>query len=460
VIKNIKNVQETLMSSSAHKYSLTARIFIGMAAGIFIGVLLQLLFDDSGDFAFSIFGFEFSTYNILVEGIFSTLGQIFIASLKMLVVPLVFVSLICGTSTLSDPSKLGRLGAKSVGLYIVTTAIAITLAMSMALLASPGEGANLTTEVSYQAKEAPSLADVIVNMFPSNPINSMAQGNMLQIIVFAVLFGIAMAMTGDAGKRLTAVFEDINTVIMRLVTIIMNLAPYGVFVLMAKLFATVGGDTIFKLAKYFFLVFAVLIIHGLVTYSILLKLLSGLSPIMLFKKMRDAALFAFSTSSSSATLPVTMETAKNKLGVGNSVSSFTLPLGATINMDGTAIMQGVATVFIAQVYAVDLTMGDYMMVVLTATLASIGTAGVPGVGLIMLAMVLQQVNLPVEGIALIIGVDRLLDMTRTAVNITGDCMVSCVVAKSEGELDESVFNDPKAGLKEEDVDFKHFEQNS
>ena len=180
---------------------------------------------------------------------------------------------------------------------------------------------------------------------------------------------------------------------------------------------------------------------------------------MLLRKMRDAAIFAFSTSSSSATLPVTMETARNKLGIGNSVSSFTLPLGATINMDGTAIMQGVATVFIAQVYGVDLSMSDYLMVILTATLASIGTAGVPGVGLVMLAMVLQQVNLPVEGIALIIGVDRLLDMTRTAVNITGDCMVSCVVAKSEGALDEDVFNNPKAGQKEEDVDFKHFDKN-
>ncbi|MDO6568800.1 dicarboxylate/amino acid:cation symporter [Alteromonas sp. 1_MG-2023] len=448
------------MSQSAHKFSLTTRIFIGMIAGIVIGVLLQLLFDDSGDFTFSIFGFQFSTYSIFVDGIFSTLGQIFIASLKMLVVPLVFVSLICGTSTLSDPSKLGRLGAKSVGLYVLTTAIAITLAMSMALLISPGEGLNLTTEASFEAKTAPSLSDVIVNMFPSNPINSMAQGNMLQIIVFAVLFGISMAMTGEAGKRVSAFFEDINTVIMRLVTIIMNLAPYGVFVLMAKLFSTIGGDTIFSLAKYFFLVFGVLIIHGLVTYSILLKLLSGLSPVVLLKKMRDAALFAFSTSSSSATLPVTMETARNKLGIKNSVASFTLPLGATINMDGTAIMQGVATVFIAQVYGVDLSLGDYMMVVLTATLASIGTAGVPGVGLIMLAMVLQQVNLPVEGIALIIGVDRLLDMTRTAVNITGDCMVSCVVAKSENSLNEDVYYDEHAGEKEEDVNFSEFDKNA
>ena len=448
------------MSQSSHKYSLTARIFIGMIAGIIIGALLQFIFDDSGDLRFSIFSVEVSTYSILVEGIFSTLGQIFISSLKMLVVPLVLVSLICGTSSLSDPSKLGRLGIKSISFYILTTGIAVSLAIMAGLLVAPGEGLNLQAETTYAAKEAPSLSQVIVNMFPSNPINALAQGNMLQIIVFAVLLGIAMAMTGDAGKRVAAFFEDLNTVIMRLVTIIMNLAPYGVFVLMAKLFASIELGTIVSLVKYFMVVLVVLIIHGLVTYSALLKVFSGLSPVMLLTKMRDAALFAFSTSSSSATLPVTMETARNKLGVGKSVSSFTLPLGATINMDGTAIMQGVATVFIAQVYAVDLTLGDYVMVVLTATLASVGTAGVPGVGLIMLAMVLQQVNLPVEGIALIIGVDRLLDMTRTAVNITGDCTVACIIAKSEGELDQAVFDDPNAGSKQEDVDFEHFDRNA
>ncbi len=448
------------MSQSSHKYSLTARIFIGMIAGIIIGALLQFIFDDSGDLRFSIFSVEVSTYSILVEGIFSTLGQIFISSLKMLVVPLVLVSLICGTSSLSDPSKLGRLGIKSISFYILTTGIAVSLAIMAGLLVAPGEGLNLQAETTYAAKEAPSLSQVIVNMFPSNPINALAQGNMLQIIVFAVLLGVAMAMTGDAGKRVAAFFEDLNTVIMRLVTIIMNLAPYGVFVLMAKLFASIELGTIISLVKYFMVVLVVLIIHGLVTYSALLKVFSGLSPVMLLTKMRDAALFAFSTSSSSATLPVTMETARNKLGVGKSVSSFTLPLGATINMDGTAIMQGVATVFIAQVYAVDLTLGDYVMVVLTATLASVGTAGVPGVGLIMLAMVLQQVNLPVEGIALIIGVDRLLDMTRTAVNITGDCTVACIIAKSEGELDQAVFDDPNAGSKQEDVDFEHFDRNA
>jgi Na+/H+-dicarboxylate symporter len=239
-------------------------------------------------------------------------------------------------------------------------------------------------------------------------------------------------------------------VIMNIVTMVMNLAPYGVFVLMAKLFATIGLDTILGLAKYFFLVFGVLVMHALITYPIILKALSGLSPIILLRKMRNTALFAFSTSSSNATLPITMDTAKNRLGVKSSVSSFTIPLGATINMDGTAIMQGVATVFIAQVYGVDLSVTDFLMVILTATLASIGTAGVPGVGLIMLAMVLQQVNLPVEGIALIIGVDRLLDMTRTAVNVTGDCMVACIVAKSEGELDEDVYNDLEAGVRYED----------
>jgi len=447
------------MSQSSHKYSLTARIFIGMIAGIIIGALLQFIFDDSGDLRFSIFSVEVSTYSILVEGIFSTLGQIFISSLKMLVVPLVFVSLICGTSNLSDPSKLGRLGAKSISLYILTTAIAVSIAIVAALAVAPGEGVNMPEE-NYVPKEAPSLSQVIIDLFPTNPINAMAEGNMLQIIVFAILLGVSMAMTGDAGKRLSAFFEDVNTVIMRLVTIIMNLAPYGVFVLMAKLFATTGLDKIIALAWYFGLVFVVLLLHGFVTYSVILKVFSGLNPITLFKKMRDAALFAFSTSSSSATLPVTMETARNKLGVGKSVSSFTLPLGATINMDGTAIMQGVATVFIAQVYAVDLTLGDYVMVVLTATLASVGTAGVPGVGLIMLAMVLQQVGLPVDGIALIIGVDRLLDMTRTAVNITGDCTVACIIAKSEGELDQAVFDDPNAGSKQEDVDFEHFDRNA
>ncbi len=441
--------------NNKNEMGLTSKILIGMLSGIAVGILLQLLFGESGDLTLALGFTEFSTKAFLVDGVFHVGGQIFLASLKMIVVPLVFVSLVVGTCSLNDTSKLARLGGKSIAMYLMTTAIAITLAIVAALLVAPGEGVNLPTDASYQAKEAPGFAQVIIDMFPTNPFASMVEGNMLQVIVFALLFGIAMALSGEAGARLTKVFEDLNAIIMRLVIILMNLAPYGVFCLLAKLFTQMEFATILNLIKYFLLVISVLLIHGLVVYAILLKSFTGLNPQMFYRKMKDAMLFAFSTSSSGATLPVTMETATKKLGVKNSIASFTLPMGATLNMDGTAIMQGVATVFIAQIFAVDLALSDYLMVVLTATLASIGTAAVPGVGLVMLAMVLQQVGLPVEGIALILGVDRLLDMTRTAVNITGDCMVSCVVATSEKEFDYEMFNNPDAGVKDESIDFEH-----
>ena len=430
--------------SKIRSMSLTTRIMIGMLSGIAVGFIFQAILAGEDDYLIPLGLFSLPIKSFFVDGLFHIGGQIFIASLKMLVVPLVFVSLVCGTCSLSDPKKLGRLGGKSIGLYLITTAIAITVAITLALLVNPGEGINLPSDAAYSAKEAPTLAQVIIGMFPTNPIDAMASGNMLQVIVFALLFGIAMALSGSAGKRVAAVFEDLNTVILKLVTLLMNVAPYGVFCLMAKLFTTIELNLIVSLAKYFGVVMAALAIHAFVNYTILLKLLTGLNPIIFLKKMKHACLFGFSTSSSSATMPITLETATKKLGAKNSVASFTIPLGATINMDGTAIMQGVATVFIAQVFSVDLTISDYLMVILTATLASVGTAGVPGVGLIMLAMVLNQVGLPVEGIAIIIGVDRLLDMTRTAVNVTGDCMVTCVVAKSEGQLDEDVFNDPDA----------------
>ena len=283
----------------------------------------------------------------------------------------------------------------------------------------------------------------MVNIFPTNPIAAMAEGNMLQIIVFSLLFGIALKSLGTAGDSLKNSFETINNVILSLVKMLIELAPYGIFALLFSLFAVQGFGMIGDLAKYFFLLVFVLIFHAFVTYGSLLSLLARLNPVRFFMKVRSLAVFAFSTSSSSATMPITLDTVKNKLGVKSSIGSFTVPLGATINMDGTAIMQGVATVFISQAYNIDLSMVDYLMVILTATLASIGTAGVPGVGLIMLAMVLEQVGLPVEGIALIIGVDRLLDMTRTAVNVCGDAMVSCVVAISEDEFDAETFQSEK-----------------
>ncbi|EKE83864.1 dicarboxylate/amino acid:cation symporter [Idiomarina xiamenensis] len=428
------------MSNSKKKLSLTSRIIIGMVAGIIVGSILR-------------YGIGEAQWvdEYLTNGLFHIIGQIFITSLKMLVVPLVFVSLVVGTCSLSDPSKLGRLGGKAVGMYLITTAIAISLAIAAAMFVKPGEGVERQADTTYSAAEAPSLVDVVIGLFPDNPIQAMAEGNMLQVIVFALLFGIAVALVGESGQRIKSFFEDINEVIMKLVVILMNLAPYGVFALMAKLFVETGLETIGNLAKYFVLVLVVLFVHALVTYPILLRLLARVSPMMFLRKMRDAQIFGFTTASSNATLPITLETVTKRMGVSNSVGSFTVPLGATINMDGTAIMQGVATVFIAQVYGLDLTVADYLMVILTATLASVGTAGVPGVGLIMLAMVLQQVGLPVEGIGLIIGVDRLLDMTRTAVNITGDSMVSMVVARSEGDLDEDVFNDKDAGKKLEEL---------
>jgi Na+/H+-dicarboxylate symporter len=438
--------------------SLTTRIVTGMVAGILVGAILQWLMPDGSDAVIPLYLFDLSLRGFLVDGVFEVGGQIFISSLQMLVVPLVFVSLICGTCSLKDTTKLGRIGGKAIGLYLLTTAIAISFAMTLALLVSPGEGVNMTAGTTFASREAPSLAQVIIQMFPSNPFAAFAQGNMLQVIIFALLFGIAIALSGKAGERIASLFEDMSQVIMRLVTILMNIAPYGVFCLLAGLFTDVSLSTFGNLLKYFFVVVFALLLHAFVTYPVLLKLLTGLNPLIFLKKMCDTAIFAFSTSSSNATLPITLETTTKKMGVKNSIASFTVPLGATINMDGTAIMQGVATVFIAQVFAQDLTLADYLMVILTATLASIGTAGVPGVGLIMLAMVLEQVGLPVEGIALIIGVDRLLDMTRTAVNVTGDSMVTVIVGKSEDQFDEAVFNDVNAGKNIENIDFHHLDK--
>jgi Na+/H+-dicarboxylate symporter len=267
----------------------------------------------------------------------------------------------------------------------------------------------------------------------------MAEGNMLQIIVFSVLFGLSLTLSGAPGKNVLRIFQDLNDVVLRLVNLLMILAPYGVFCLIASVFARQGIDAIAPLARYFLVVLGVLALHALLVYPAVLRLLAGLSPLTFYRKMRDPLVLAFSTASSNATLPVTLENVEHRLGADNSVASFTIPLGATINMDGTAIMQGVAAGFIAQAYGIDIGLGGYLTIVLTATLASIGTAGVPGVGIIMLAMVLRQVHLPVEGIGLIIGVDRLLDMVRTAVNITGDSVVTLVVARSEGCFSEETF---------------------
>lgn len=419
------------------KMTITTKILVAMGMGLVLGSFLNS-FASNSEFV--------QTY--LVGGVFHVVGSMFINSLKMLVVPLVTFSLICGVCGIGDVGMLGRVGFKAFLLYMLTTAMAISLALVVALLVGPGKGGEtaIIENTGFTAKEAPPLTDIFINIVPSNPINAFANGEMLQIIFFVILFSIAMLMSGDAGKRLASGVEKLNEVMMKVVTIVMDFAPIGVFCLMAKTFSEQGMSLILPMIGYFSVVVVCLLIHAFGTLNLLLMTLAKLSPVIFLKKIRAAQIFAFSTASSNATIPVTLQAVEKRMGVHNSIASFTVPFGATINMDGTAIMQGVATVFIANVYGIDLGLNQYLTIIGMSVLASIGTAGVPGVGLIMLAMVFNQVGLPVEGIGLILGVDRLLDMVRTAVNVTGDATVSCIVAAGEDEIDMDIFNNPDSGV--------------
>ncbi len=366
--------------------------------------------------------------------VIAPIGKIFIALLKMLIVPLVFSSLVVGVASLGDIKALGRIGIKTIALYLITTAVAVTIGLVIANLLHPGEGMNLTLEgVKFKVPTPPKTIDVLLNIFPKNPIASMAKGKMLQIIVFALFFGIALVKAGEKGKIVLKVMDGVAEAMYKLTGIVMEFAPYGVFALIA---VTVGKHGISVLAPFAKLIFAVYlgcVLHALVIYSGLLKTIAGLSPFKFFSKIKDATFTAFVTRSSSATLPVTMRVVQENVGVSEKISSFVLPLGATINMDGTALYQGVCALFVAQAFGIPMTVGQQIGIVLTATLASIGTAGVPGAGLIMLTLVLTSAGLPVEAVALIAGVDAVLDMARTAINVTGDATVATVVAKTEGE---------------------------
>ncbi len=409
---------------SAH---FTIKILIAMLLGLVVGLAIRWL------------PFSEGARHVLVNDVLQTGGQIFINLIKMLVVPIVFVSLVCGSSSLGSMRKFARIGTKTIALYLLTTAIAITLALLIANLFHIGQGMNLTAPAAAMKAQSVSVKNIIINIFPSNPIKAMSEGYMLQIIVFAILFGVALAVSGEVGKRVSAVFQDFNDVLMKLIVMIMKIAPYGVFFLLAALFARIGIKLVGHLLGYFWVVLLVLFIQWIGTYSLMLRLIGRLNPIDFFRKMKTAMLFAFSVSSSNASIPIVLRTVETRLGVKNSIAAFIIPLGSTINMDGTSIMQGVATVFIAHAYNIHLGIIGYITVLLMATLASIGTAGVPSVGLITLAMVLEQVGLPMQGIALIIGIDRLLDMVRTAVNISGDAMIACLVGKSEQALDETIY---------------------
>lgn len=440
--------------TKAKKLGLTTWILISMIAGIAIGTFLYYLLPETlrpGHLALlsgepltelkQMSANHWINY-YLIDGIFNIGASIFLRTLKMLVVPLVFVSLVCGTSSLGDPKLLGRVGGKTLGFYILTTALAISLSLLLASFLGVGEGSSIDQAATYSANAGKPLSEVIIDMVPSNPIQAMADGVMLQVIFFSILFGLSLTLIGESGKSIIEFFNNINEVIMKMITILMSFAPIGVFCVVAKVFGEKGLDPIQGLMKYFIVVIAALLLHVFLTYGSLLKFIAKLSPYRFFENIRPAVMMAFSTSSSNATIPVTLETVEKRMGVNNSVASFTIPLGATINMDGTSIMQGVATVFIANAAGIDLTFNQYLMVILTATFASVGTAGVPGVGMITLAMVLQQVGLPEQGILLLLPVDRILDMCRTAVNICGDAAVTCTIAKAEKQFDQKTFDQP------------------
>ncbi|MFQ5470525.1 MAG: dicarboxylate/amino acid:cation symporter [Gammaproteobacteria bacterium] len=424
----------------AEKMTVTTQILIWMGLGIVVGSVINAF---ASDVAF--------VQDYIVNGLFHVAGSLFIGALKMLVVPLVTFSLICGVYGLGDVGKLGRVGVKAFGLFILTTALAITVAIVLAVLVGPGKGFELdvAAQQAITLPPTPPLSEVIINLVPKNPVAAFANGEMLQIIFFTILFALCMLMVGEPGRSIAEGAEKLNIIMMQVVTVVMHIAPLGVFALMAKTFSFQGIGLILPMISYFSVVAAALILHLSGTLMLLIRLLGKVSPIVFLKKIRAAQVFAFSTASSNATIPVTLRTVEKRLGVDNATASFVVPFGATINMDGTAIMQGVATVFIANVYGIDLGLTGYITVIGMAVLASIGTAGVPGVGLIMLAMVFNQVGLPVEGIALIMGVDRLLDMMRTAVNVSGDGVVTTIIARTEGTLDMDVLNNPDAGVVDE-----------
>ena len=417
------------MKKSKHM-GLSTKIFIALLAGIVFGLLINFFLPT---------GVLKDT--ILIDGILYLVGNGFIRLMQMLVIPLVICSLICGTMSIGDTKTLGRVGVKTLVFYTATTALAISLALVLGMIIRPGIGLNMSVveKPNVDVSQNISFIDTLLNIIPKNIIASMAEGDMLPIIVFSVFVGIMLAKLGEKTATVSKFFAEFNDIMMEMTITVMKAAPIGVFCMIARTIATIGFDAFVPMLKYMGCVIFALAVQCFVVYLLLLFGFTGLSPFTFIKKYFPVMEFAFSTSSSNATIPLSIETLKDRLGVSSKISSFTVPLGATINMDGTAIMQGVAVVFIADAYGIEITMGMLATVIATATLASIGTAGVPGVGLITLAMVLTSVGLPTEGVALIMGIDRIIDMLRTAVNVTGDAVCTTIVAKQAGMVDKEVY---------------------
>jgi len=397
------------------KMRLTTKILIGLAAGIVVGLLMQGAPDAANSYI-------------------KPFGTLFIRMIRMVIVPLVLSSLVVGAASTGDVRKLGRIGGKTVVYYLFTTAVAVTIGLILGNLVHPGAGLSIPVDAVVEAKEAPSLINTLLNIIPKNPLSALVDGAMLQIIAFALFLGVGITMVGEKGKPFLNFFDSMAEVMYKITAIVMAYAPIGVFALIVPIVAVNGPSVLLPLAKVIVAVYVGCILHAAITYSSLIKGIAKVNPLKFFKGAAPATTVAFSTCSSSGTLPVTIRSTRDNLGVSESVSSFVLPLGATINMDGTALYQGVCALFVAQVYGLDLNLAMQAKIVLTATLASIGTAGVPGAGFIMLTMVLTAVGLPLEGAALIAGIDRVLDMARTAINVTGDASAAVVIAATEGEL--------------------------
>jgi len=407
--------------------NLTRNILFGMLLGFAVGSIIYYT---------NIFGDTLS--NIVEVYAFKLGSDIFINLLKMLIVPLVFFSLVSGISSLGNLKSIGNISLKTITLYLITTAIAVSLSLFIGAIFQPGSGVNTANLISPdKLPQGQGIYQTILDIFPANIIEAMANNQMLAIVFFSIIFGLALNKTNHLTNNLSESFEKLNTVFMQLVVMIIAFAPIGVFCLIGKFVIADGLNVFGEALKYVILLIATLFLHMFITYSVLIKFFTRLSLKTFFLKMKDVAVFAFSTSSSAATIPVTLKTVENELGVNKNVAAFVVPVGATINMDGTAIMQGMATIFIAQMSGIDLSLIQYVQVVLLAVATSIGTAAVPSAGTITLVIILQQFGLPLEAIGIILAVDRILDMTRTAINVTGDAAVACVVAQSEGMLEKS-----------------------
>ena len=409
--------------------NLTRNILLGMLVGFVLGAILY----------YSNF-LPLRLKEFIEIYVFNLGSSIFVNLLKLLIVPLVFFSLVSGISSLTNMTSLGNITLKTVSLYLSTTAIAVTLSLIIGSIFKPGSGYSSNVSPPDKLPQGQGIYETILDIFPSNIIEAMANNQMLAVVFFSILFGLALNKTNHLTNNFSESFEKLNTVFMQLVIMIISFAPIGVFCLIGKFVIADGLDIFQEAFKYVTLLILVLFIHAFVTYSLILKMFTNLSLFTFFKKMREVAIFAFSTSSSAATIPVTLKTVQDNLGVNKNVASFVIPVGATINMDGTAIMQGMATIFIAQMSGIDLSLIQYIQVVILAVVTSIGTAAVPSAGTITLVIILQQFGLPLEAIGIILAVDRILDMLRTSVNVTGDAAVACIVANSEGLLDKNIYN--------------------